>query len=76
MQEEGFRLVDRAARERAEVTMSIYETETEPRSAAELLVSPFSVPEVEANVEPLHSLGVTGWSEDGTSHGLLRLTTD
>ena len=32
--------------------------------------------EVEANVEPLHSLGVTGWTEDGTSHGLLRLTTD
>jgi len=32
--------------------------------------------EVTANVEPLSSLGVTGWTEDGTSHGLLRLTTE
>ena len=32
--------------------------------------------EVEANVEPLHSLGASSWAEDGTSHGLLRLTTD
>ncbi len=32
--------------------------------------------EVEANAEPLHTLGITGWSEDDVSHGLLRLTTD
>ena len=32
--------------------------------------------QVKANTEPLHSLGITGWAEDGTSHGLLRLTTD
>ncbi len=32
--------------------------------------------EVEANVDPLHGLGISGWSDDGTSHGLLRLTTE
>ena len=32
--------------------------------------------EVEANVAPLHSLGVTSWTEDGTSHGLMKLTTE
>ena len=32
--------------------------------------------ELDANVAPLHSLGITSWVEDGTSHGMLRLTTD
>src|SRR4051812_24218469 len=33
--------------ESAEVTMSVFETETDSRSAGGLLASPFSVPEVE-----------------------------
>jgi hypothetical protein len=32
--------------------------------------------EVAANVEPLSALGVSAWSEDGVSHGVVRLTTD
>src|SRR5215213_3594853 len=32
--------------------------------------------EVTANAEPLRSLGITGWTDDGTSHGLLRLMTN
>jgi hypothetical protein len=40
------------------------------------LVTQAADDQVTANVAPLHGLGVTGWTEDGTSHGLLRLTTD
>lgn len=28
------------------------------------------------NVAPLDALGISGWTEDGTSHGVARLTTD
>ena len=31
---------------------------------------------VEANVAPLHSLGITSWTEGGTAHGLVKLTTE
>jgi hypothetical protein len=40
------------------------------------LVSQAHDDEVRANAEPLHGLGVTSWTEDGTTHGLARLTTD
>lgn len=33
-------------------------------------------PEATKNVEPLDALGVSAWVDDGTQHGLLRLTTD
>ena len=32
--------------------------------------------EVRDNVEPLDAFGVSGWLEDGTTHGVARLTTD
>lgn len=32
--------------------------------------------EVQQNLEPLEGLGVTSWVDDGTTHGVLRLTTD
>ncbi len=32
--------------------------------------------EVQENLAPLAGLGVTAWVEDGTSHGVLRLTTE
>ena len=32
--------------------------------------------ELEANVAPLHSLGITSWTEGSTAHGLVRLTTE
>ncbi len=33
-------------------------------------------PEVKENLEPLTGLGLTGWQDDGTSHSMLRITTD
>lgn len=34
-------------------------------------------PKVEANVAPLHALGISGWrDDDGVQHGLFRLATD
>jgi hypothetical protein len=33
-------------------------------------------PAVAENVQPLSALGLTGWTDDGTSHGVLRLSTD
>ena len=33
-------------------------------------------PTVAANIEPLSAFGISGWVEDGTAHGLLKLTTD
>jgi hypothetical protein len=33
-------------------------------------------PEIAANIEPLSAFGVTGWVEGGTSHSVLKLTTD
>ncbi len=33
-------------------------------------------PTIAENVEPLSAFGISGWVEDGVSHGLLKLTTD
>ncbi|WP_295660748.1 DUF3352 domain-containing protein [uncultured Nocardioides sp.] len=33
-------------------------------------------PTIAENVEPLSAFGVSGWVEDGASHGLVKLTTD
>lgn len=40
------------------------------------LVSQAHDDKLAANVEPLHSLGITSWTEGTTSHGLAKLTTD
>lgn len=32
--------------------------------------------EVRANLEPLEALGVSSWTDDGVTHGLVRLTTE
>ncbi|WP_426244220.1 DUF3352 domain-containing protein [Nocardioides sp. LHG3406-4] len=33
-------------------------------------------PSIAENVEPLSAFGISGWVEDGVSHGLVKLTTD
>ncbi len=33
-------------------------------------------PSIVENVEPLSAFGISGWVEDGVSHGVLKLTTD
>ncbi len=33
-------------------------------------------PSIAENVEPLSAFGISGWVEDGVSHGVLKLTTD
>jgi hypothetical protein len=40
------------------------------------LVATANDAEAEANLAPLHSLGIRSWSKDGVTHGLARLTTD